>query len=123
MPESRRRMLMAFFGAAGMLAAESLLPGMQRPSPQPMPSPNAPDPHVPTGLDRPNVGSSQPPTVMSPADAKQIRTDVEKLYDLASELKQQVETTDFGSTLSLGLVKKAQEIEKLAKQIKQRAKG
>lgn len=123
MPESRRRMLMTLFGAAGVLAAGPLLPGMQRPSPQPMPSPNAPDPHVPTGLDRPNVGSSEPPPVINPANAKEIRADVEKLYDLASELKQQIETTDPNSMLSVGLVKKAQEIEKLAKQIKQRAKG
>ena len=43
---------------------------------------------------------------------------MEKLYDLASELKQQIETTDPNSMLSVGLVKKAQEIEKLAKQIK-----
>ncbi len=122
MPESRRRVLLTLFGAAGVLAAAPLLPGMQRPTPQPLPSPNAPDPHVPTGLDRPNVGSSETRTT-SPDNAKQIKTDVEKLYDLASELKQQVETTDVNSLMSVALVKKAQQIEKLAKQIKDRAKG
>ena len=122
MAESRRRMLMTLFGAAGVLAAGPLLPGLQRPSAQPLPSPNAPDPHVPTGLDRPNVGSSETRTT-NPDNAKQIKTDVEKLYDLASELKQQVETTDVNSLMSVTFVKKAQQIEKLAKHIKDLAKG
>ena len=122
MPESRRRMLTSLFGAAGVLAAGSLLSGLQRSLPQPKPSPNAPDQNLPTGLDRLNIGSSDTKAT-NPDSSKQIKADVEKLYDLASELKQQVETTDLNSALPLGLVKKAQQIEKLAKQIKERAKG
>jgi hypothetical protein len=45
------------------------------------------------------------------------------LYDLVGELKEQVDKSDATSTLSLPVVKKAQQIEKLAKQIKDRAKG
>jgi hypothetical protein len=48
---------------------------------------------------------------------------VQKLYELVSELKEQIEKTDATSTLSLSVVKKAQQIEKLAKQIKDRAKS
>ena len=42
--------------------------------------------------------------------------------ELAAELKSEVEKTDANATLSLSLIKKAQEIEKLAKQILSAAK-
>ena len=54
---------------------------------------------------------------------KNIKTKVEKLFQLASELKEEVEKTDSAKVLSLAMVKKAEEIEKLAKDIKTRAKG
>lgn len=54
---------------------------------------------------------------------KDIKKNVEKLFDLASQLKDQVEKTDSTSVLSLAMVKKAEEIERLARQIKERAKG
>lgn len=54
---------------------------------------------------------------------KDIKKDVEKLYDLAKDLKAEVEKTDATAVLSLGMVKKAEEIEKLARQIKEHAKG
>jgi hypothetical protein len=54
---------------------------------------------------------------------KDIKKDIEKLYDLATQLKTEVEKTDATTVLSIGMVKKAEEIEKLAKQIKDRAKG
>jgi hypothetical protein len=54
---------------------------------------------------------------------KDIKKNVEKLYQLASDLKAEVEKTDSVQVLSLAMVKKAEEIEKLAKNIKTRAKG
>lgn len=54
---------------------------------------------------------------------KNIKKDVEKLYNLAEQLKSEVEKTDSTTILSLAMVKKAEEIERLAKQIKDRAKG
>ncbi len=54
---------------------------------------------------------------------KSIKKEVERLYDLASELKTEVEKTDSTTILSLAMLKKADEIEKLAKQIKDQAKG
>jgi hypothetical protein len=54
---------------------------------------------------------------------KNIKKDVEKLYNLASQLKTEVEKTDSTTVLSLAMLKKAEEIEKLAKQIKDHAKG
>jgi len=46
-----------------------------------------------------------------------------KAYDLASQLKTKSKKTDSTTVLSLAMVKKAEEIEKLAKQIKDHAKG
>lgn len=57
------------------------------------------------------------------ANQREIRSDVEKLYKMISDLKQQIETTDSANTLSVSVVKKAHEIEKLAKEIKNLAKG
>jgi hypothetical protein len=54
---------------------------------------------------------------------KNIRRDVEKLYNLASQLKSEVDKTDSTTVLSVAMLKKAEEIEKLARQIKDRAKG
>jgi hypothetical protein len=54
---------------------------------------------------------------------KDIKKDIEKLFDLASQLKEQVEKTDATAVLSLAMLKKAEEIERLARQIKEHAKG
>jgi hypothetical protein len=54
---------------------------------------------------------------------KDIKKSVEKLFQLASELKEQVDKTDSVKVLSVGMIKKADEIERLAKEIKSRAKG
>jgi peptidoglycan hydrolase CwlO-like protein len=122
MRESRRRILMTIVGAAGALAARPLVFAQARTSsPAPIPSPNAPDPHNPGGLDGLQAQKDSP--VPNPQNQKQIRDDVEKLYEMVSDLRKQVESTDANSMLSLSLVKKAQQIEKLAKQIRERAKG
>jgi spore coat polysaccharide biosynthesis protein SpsF (cytidylyltransferase family) len=52
-----------------------------------------------------------------------IKVDVEKLYELVGELREQVQKSDVTSTLSVSVVNKAKQIEKLAKQVKDRAKG
>ena len=54
---------------------------------------------------------------------KDIKKDIEKLFDLATQLKAEVEKTDATTTLSLAMVHRAEEIEKLARQIKDSAKG
>lgn len=57
------------------------------------------------------------------ANEKDIKKKVEKLYDLATELKAEVDKTDSSKVLSLNLIRKAEEIEKLAHDIKNRSKG
>jgi hypothetical protein len=70
---------------------------------------------------------NQPP----PFDPKKIQEqnqrtivqDIQKLYKLAGELKDEVEKTDSTRTLSLPMIQKAKEVEKLAKQIASLAVG
>lgn len=51
-----------------------------------------------------------------------IKQDTEKLLELATELKQAVEKSN-ENTLSLDVIKKADQIEKLAKTVKDKMKG
>ena len=53
---------------------------------------------------------------------KKLELDTEKLLSLATELKEQVGKTD-KNILSVDVIKKADEIEKLAKSVKDRMKG
>lgn len=52
----------------------------------------------------------------------QLRRDTEHLYRLSTELKQYVDKSS-ENTLSLEVVKKAEEIEKLARSVKEKMKG
>jgi hypothetical protein len=54
---------------------------------------------------------------------KEFRDGVEQLSVLVNELKEELEKTPATDTLSVKMYKKAQEIEKLAKQIKNKVKG
>jgi hypothetical protein len=51
-----------------------------------------------------------------------IKKDTEKLLELATELKQSVDKSN-ENTLSLDVIKKAEQIEKLAKAVKEKMKG
>jgi len=70
-----------------------------------------------------NPSAKSPTKTRLEENQKDIRKDIEKLFDLASQLKGQVEKTDATVVLSLAMVKKAEEIERLARQIKELAKG
>ena len=57
------------------------------------------------------------------SNKKDIKKNIEKLFQLASELKAEVEKTDSVQVLSMAMLKKTEEIEKLAKEIRSRAIG
>lgn len=63
------------------------------------------------------------PKLILEQNQKEIKKNVEKLYDLASELKAEVEKTDSVHVLSIAMLRKTDEIEKLAREIRSRAKG
>ena len=91
--------------------------------------PQAQNPKLPQ--DQKTTPDSTPENPLAPAaekrmleeNQKDIKKKVEKLYDLATELKSEVDKTDSSKVLSLNLVRKAEEIEKLAREIKNRSKG
>jgi hypothetical protein len=114
--KTRRTFLggMLFAGAATGLAG-SLILG-QAPNLPPKQSPAQESDAEPPGL-------PSPEKQMLEANNKDIHKKVERLYQLAAELKAEVDKTDSSKVLSLNLVKKAEEIEKLAHDIKNRSKG
>jgi hypothetical protein len=88
------------------------------------------------GLPKPGIGdaSDSDPNPLDPHRAerqaklqnvdrqKRLVADTEKLLALATDLKQQVEKTT-KDTMSVDVIKKADEIEKLAHSVKERMKG
>src|SRR6195256_4951073 len=118
MPYSRRSLMLTSIGDAGALAIGSALYSQpQRATPEPKPSPNTPDPAHPWGL---GGHDEKPPDskAMDKQNQAEVRASVEKLYVLISELKEQVEKSDATMVLSVSVVKKSQQIEKLAKHVK-----
>ena len=117
--ETRRTFLasMVLFGACTGLA------GNARSGQNPLP-PQGP-PRNPAGdhqdSEAPPVPAADKKVLES--NDKDIKTKVERLYFLANELRVEVEKTDSSKVLSMTLVKKAEEIEKLAHDIKNRSKG
>ena len=125
MRETRRRMLLTMAGiAASAITQSPALAGQMAPHPQPLPSPNAPqNQNAPAGLDRAGVDDNPQKQAVSPLAWSQIKTDVEKLFQMTSQFRDHVAQTNLASTLPLPLVKEAKQIEKLAKQIQERLKG
>jgi len=117
MPGSRRRLLFVLLVALGAVCLRPKSLPAQNPVPSP-PPPRRDD--QPPGLPDP---SSTATKSMLEQNQKNIKKDIERLYELITQLKTEVEKTDSTAVLSVALVKKAEEIEKLAKQIKERAKG
>ncbi len=97
------------FGAVSALLAEQgtnppkFPPSLRGAEPEPLPKPD--------------------PRMVLKANQKELRKDVERLAELAEELKKEMEKTDSTEILSVSLVRKAEEIEKLAKHVKTLARG
>lgn len=112
--KSRRQILAAMLVVGIPTGLIALAPGAQVSSRrQPPPPPKD---------EEPNTSKSDPKLLLE-NNQKEMKKNVERLYDLASELKAEVEKTDSVQVLSLSMVKKAEEIERLAKEIRNRAKG
>ena len=122
MLKSRRNLLRSVVGTAGTLATGPWMYAALQKTPQPIPSPNAPNPNFPAGINGPPVMKPDAPGP-PPLNQEQIAAMVQQLYKLASELKDEVEHTNLTAVFPVSFLKKAQQIEKLAKQIKDRAKG
>lgn len=119
MSETRRDFL-SLLTAAGTLAAFAGTGALAQSQSKKRPGPPNPDDDA---NDSDAVPSKSPTKVILEANEKDIKKNIEKLYELVTDLKAEVEKTDSSQVLSLALVKKAEEIEKLARDIKTRAKG
>jgi hypothetical protein len=119
---TRRKFLVGLALAGGTVAARSgVLKGQSQ---------NPPLPPLPQTQDRrpPDAAPDTPPMpgaekkILEEND-KDMKKKVDRLYELATQLKNEVDKTDSSKVLSLNLMKKAEEIEKLARDIKNRSKG
>lgn len=117
-----RRKFLTLLAGAGTLAVASTDALAAQTKPQTQGRPLPPDPS-------PDADSAAPPLRKSTTKAmledneKDIKKNIETLFQLATDLKAEVEKTDSTQVLSLTLVKKAEEIEKLAHDIRIRAKA
>jgi hypothetical protein len=118
MNPSKRRFLMASAAVSlGCLMGGNVLPG------QKSRSGSVKDPIVPEDMTGNTANNPSTAKALLEQHQKEIKKDVEKLFDLATELKAEVEKTDSTAVLSLAMLKKAEEVERLAREIRDRAKG
>jgi hypothetical protein len=71
----------------------------------------------------PNSGASAAKRAQLARNEKEFREGVERLYQLTNELRDEVRQTTTTKVLSIQMYKQTQEIENLAKQLKNKAKG
>jgi len=126
MTDSRPRLTIAAAVLSAALAILALFSSAQAPHPspqppQPRPSPNTPNPNYPPGLDGPEMKGPDRKAIDKQNQAE-LKEEIEKLYALVFVLREQMKMTDSTSTMSVTIIKQTQQIEKLAKEIKDRAK-
>ena len=119
---TRRNFLMGLALAGGTVAAwNGALKGQSQNPPLPPLPPNQDHRPQDTVPDAPPIPGAEK-KILEEND-KDMKKKVDRLYELATQLKNEVDKTDSSKVLSLNLVKKAEEIEKLARDIKNRSKG
>jgi hypothetical protein len=85
--------------------------------------PQIPDASGSTGTDDIPLPTRADPKVQLKEGQKELRRDVDHLLQLAKDLKDESDKTPETDVLSLSLVKKAEDIEKLARQIRDRIRA
>lgn len=123
---TRRQMLAAGGAMAAMLTESRVnrLSGQARPpSVQPLPSPNAPrNENAPVGMEN-DIPVRNGDRQLPPATWIDIKSDAQKILDLATDFKWQVDKANLNNTLPVLLLHQAHDIEKLAKQVQNRMKS
>lgn len=88
--------------------------------------PSPPPPADPTAQDKVDQQGPDPQTakrMMAARNEKEFREGVQKLYELATELRDELAQAPKMNVLSVQMYKKTEQIEKLAKDLKHKAKG
>lgn len=129
MQTTRRRMIVTMTGAvAAALATRPVSAhanGYQaRPAPpQPLQSANAPlNQNAPVGLDGSGIPVRNGERQLPPVTWVQIKSEAQKILDIATDFKWQVDRANLTATLPLLLIQEAHSLEKLAKQIQDHMK-
>jgi len=121
---------MAVATAASSLAVDALLSpswshlimAAQRPIiPPPKPAPAETQNPAQQEANSPDANAAKRTILLR--NEKEFRQGVERLYQLTADLRDEVQKTMTKDVLSLRMVKKTEEIEKLAKALKTKAKG
>jgi hypothetical protein len=122
-PATRRQFLVSAICVSAGVADVCLAAEGAPQHPQPKASPNAPtNQNVPEGLN--NLPTEAPATrAPNTVNAVQVAEMVGQLYQMALDLKQETERTNLNTMLPADFLKRAEQIEKLAKKIRQTAKG
>jgi hypothetical protein len=124
MEETRRRFLMAIVVAASCSVATqgTVLAQVGRKTPFPTPPPPA-ETQNPAEAQADKSDPRNAKKVALQQNEKEFRAGVNRLYQLAGELKEEVDKTVTTEVFSVQMYKKAEEIEKVAKMLKGKAKG
>lgn len=120
--------------SAALLLAIMAAPSFarQRQNPDQLPTAANPFPSRPGQPNAPNFGTNQIPLPdfaesnpgpMLQENQKQMKQDIQQLYDMVQQLKQQSDKTNSAQVLSLDLVQKTKKIQDLAKKIGKLAAG
>ncbi len=122
MRESRRN----FFVSAALLSGSLALPvgicGAQNPpTPPPKPQPGYTPNPAEVQAQAPDSAAAKRARLLE--NEKEFRQGVERLYQLTSDLRDEVQKTPTADVFSLRIVKETEQIEKLAKLLKSKAKS
>lgn len=110
--------------AATLAGTRALLAGDQgQRRHEPSHIPQVPDASNSSGVEDTPLPPRADPKVQLREDQKELRRDVDHLLQLAKDLKDESDKTPETDVLSLSLVKKAEDIEKLARQIRDRIRA
>jgi hypothetical protein len=124
MEKTRRSFLITLAGAASCsgAASGSVIAQVRKSNPFPSPPPSA-ETQNPAEEAAAKTDPQSAKRAALREDEKIFREDVDRLYQLASALKQEVDKTPTSDVFSVQMYRKTEEIEKVAKQLKAKAKG
>lgn len=114
-----RMLMMATLGVTLLTAGSVRVSGGQMLPPQSLTWSN----HIPAGTSQPdNMRRAEQRRMLMSERQKRLVEDTDKLLELTTALKEQMDESN-KDVLSLDMVKKAEQIEKLAHSVKERIKG
>jgi uncharacterized protein with WD repeat len=123
MLKTRRRFLVTLAAAASCCVAMATpVPGQKKRNPFPTP-PEPAENQNPADAQSTKATSDSAKRAAMQQNEKEFRAEVDRLYQLVVELKREVDGTPTADIFSVKMFKRTEEIEKVVKQLKARAKG